>query len=309
MTSLLHAFERSFVGYARWVGGEVRHVSLHSYFWLLVGVSATVALLEVVRPWRKDQPFLRRDFFLDLFYVFFNFFGFGLLGYAALSDVSATLASRALASIGLSSLALVDATGWPWLAQLALYFVARDFVEYFIHRLLHRVPFLWRLHEVHHSARVMGFAAHLRYHPFETVVYRTLESVPMALLGFSVTDFFLVHAFALTIGHLNHANVRIPLGPLKYLFNSAEMHLLHHAERIPVPTGVNFGLTLSVWDWLFGTAWDPDSERSHVALGFEGVDRFPRTFLGQLVEPFRTRSAPGAPSVEAPSSGRGPEDA
>lgn len=294
MTSLLHSFERSFVGYARWVWSEVRDVSPHSYFWLLVGLSATVALLEVLRPWRREQPFLRQDFFLDLFYVFFNFFGFGLLGYAALSDVSATLATRALAALGLPSLAWIDARGWPFLAQILLYLVARDFVEYFIHRLLHAVPFLWRIHQVHHSARVMGFAAHLRYHPLETVVYRTLEFVPMAMLGFSVGDFFVVHAFTLAIGHLNHANVRLPLGPLKYLLNSAEMHILHHAEHIPVPRGVNFGLTLSVWDWIFGTAWDPDFERSHVPLGFEDVERYPTTFLAQLAAPFRKPPPPGS---------------
>ncbi|MEM9073493.1 MAG: sterol desaturase family protein, partial [Myxococcota bacterium] len=83
-----------------------------------------------------------------------------------------------------------------------------------------------------------------------------------------------------------HANLRLPLGPLRYLLNSPQMHLWHHARVIPTRTGINFGLTLSVWDWVFGTAHWPDDDADR-ALGFEGVDTFPSGFVGQLWRPFR----------------------
>lgn len=288
MPPLFQAIQDSFFGYARWLSTQILSLSPRSYFWLLIWVSLAVALLEVLRPWRKAQRVLRRDFFLDLFYVFFNFFGFGLLGYAALSDVVAAQATALLGRLGISPGGLMAAVPLPRPAQLLFYLVVRDFLEYFIHRLLHRVPLLWRFHKVHHSVREMGFAAHLRYHPIETVVYRLLEFVPLALLGFSVGDFFVVHCFTLTVGHLNHANFRMSLGPLKYIFNSAEMHILHHAKTVPARYGVNFGLTLSIWDWLFRTAWDPapSVDRSNTELGFPAVERYPETFLRQMAAPF-----------------------
>ena len=79
---------------------------------------------------------------------------------------------------------------------------------------------------------------------------------------------------------------RLALGPLRYLLNGPQMHIFHHAKEVPRASGVNFGVVLSVWDWVFGTAWIPNAGRTH-ALGFDGVERFPRTFLAQLVAPFR----------------------
>ncbi|MFM8484938.1 MAG: sterol desaturase family protein, partial [Bacteroidota bacterium] len=156
-----------------------------------------------------------------------------------------------------------------------------------IHRLLHRVPFLWEVHKVHHSVREMGFSAHLRYHFGETLVYRTIEYIPLAMIGFGISDFILVHLFALTIGHLNHANFYLPLGPLRYIFNSPQMHIWHHAEKLPQGSyGVNYGISLSIWDYLFGTVWMPSDGRD-VALGFENIDQYPTTFWGHLTAPFR----------------------
>lgn len=297
LPDLLALASRSVRGYWRWFGHELTHPTARNYVVLLVGVTAAVLLLERIAPWRREQAFFRRDFWLDAFYAFFNFFGFSLLGYVAVADVSARLFTDTLRAVGLGSLIVLDLGALPAPVQALAFFVVRDAIHYGIHRLLHRVPWLWRFHEVHHSVLEMGVAAHLRYHPMETVVYRTLEFLPLAMIGFSVQDFFVVHAIALTIGHLNHANLRIPLGPLRFVLNSAEMHILHHARAIPDAHGVNYGLSLSVWDYLFGTAWDPPGDRRATELGYEGVSRMPPAFLAQLLAPFRAADAgrpPGA---------------
>ena len=82
----------------------------------------------------------------------------------------------------------------------------------------------------------------------------------------------------------------LPLGPLRYLLNNPQMHIWHHAARFPahLPYGVNFGLTLSLWDYLFGTAYVPRSGRD-IALGFDGLERFPKGFGGQTVYPLLRR--------------------
>ncbi len=276
------------MGYADYLYRDITEPSFRSYFYLLLGVSAVVYCLELLRPWRRAQRRVRRDFWLDAFYMFFNFFLFSLLGYNALSDVAVLAFQDLLQSTG-GALPEVSVAGLPTALQLLLLFVLRDFIHYWVHRLLHAVPVLWRLHQVHHSVQEMGFAAHLRFHPLETVVYRSLEYLPLAVVGFGIDDFMIVHVTALSIGHLNHANLRLPLGPLRYVFNSPQMHIWHHARAIP--KAANFGISLSVWDWLFGTVYWPREGRDE-ALGFDRVDEYPRGFVGQLLAPFRATAPP-----------------
>jgi sterol desaturase/sphingolipid hydroxylase (fatty acid hydroxylase superfamily) len=88
---------------------------------------------------------------------------------------------------------------------------------------------------------------------------------------------------------------RAPLGRLlSYLFNSPEMHIWHHAKHLPKdrPMGVNFGLTLAIWDYLFGTHYIPYEGRDE-ELGFEGDEKFPVGFAGQQLHGL-------APKVAAP---------
>ena len=81
-----------------------------------------------------------------------------------------------LKSIGLSlsSFQLFNANDLPKWLGLLIFFLVSDFVQWNTHRLLHRVSFLWNFHKVHHSVKEMGFAAHLRYHWMEPVVYKSL---------------------------------------------------------------------------------------------------------------------------------------
>jgi sterol desaturase/sphingolipid hydroxylase (fatty acid hydroxylase superfamily) len=267
---------------------EVLHPHWGNFFYWLIAISVVVYLLELLFPWRKNQPALRQDFWLDSFYMFFNVFIFSLIGYAALSNVMVELFNNFLrGTFGISNLVAIEIGTWPRWAQLLTLFLVRDFVQWNTHVILHKVPFLWRFHQVHHSVEQMGFAAHLRYHFMETFVYRTMEYIPLAMIGFGIQDFIVVHLFALTIGHLNHANIYLPLGPLKYLLNSPQMHIWHHAKELPKGTsGVNYGITLSIWDYIFGTVWMPHDGRD-IELGFEGVEKYPHGFFEQVVEPFK----------------------
>lgn len=286
-----HLFQNAFRGYANYVYHEVLHPDWNNYFYWLIGISIAVYVMELLFPWRKYQPRIREDFGLDFFYMFFNFFLFGLVGYAAVSNVAVRAFNDFLGwAFGIQNLVAINVASTPFWAQLLILFVVRDFIQWNVHRLLHRVPWLWKFHQVHHSVRQMGFAAHLRFHFMETIVYRTIEYVPLAMIGFGIQDFILVHLFTLTIGHLNHANIYLPLGPLKYFFNNPQMHIWHHAQDLPEGKyGVNYGLTLSVWDYLFNTAWIPRDGRD-IKLGFPDVDEYPHNFFGQMWKPFRRKS-------------------
>ena len=274
----------SFKDYFNYLVNEIFTFSWHNYFWALVFISLFFYALELIKPWRKDQPKIRQDFWLDGFYMFFNFFIFSLIGFNAVSNVFVELFNDFLGTFGITNWVAISVVSLPPVYKLLIMFFLRDFIQWNVHRLLHRVPILWEFHKVHHSVKQMGFAAHLRYHWMETIVYRTMEYIPLGMIGFGLQDFFAVHIIALAIGHFNHSNFKMPLGPVKYIFNNPQMHIWHHAKELPNKYGVNFGISLSLWDYLFKSNYIPYDGRD-IELGFEGDEKFPKTFVFQEIYP------------------------
>ncbi|NNE29899.1 MAG: sterol desaturase family protein [Saprospiraceae bacterium] len=342
MSKYWEIFLNGYKGYANYLWHEITHPSWTNYFYWLIGVSLFFFLLEIVIPWRKKQATFRKDFWLDAFYMFFNFFLFSLIIYSAVSDVVVNLFNDGIKSIagGFDLQASNPMRNFPYWSILLIGFVVRDFVQWWVHRLLHKSDRLWKFHQVHHSVEEMGFAAHLRYHWMENVVYRTLEYIPLALLGIGLYDFFVIHIFALSWGHYNHSNISVDrritggivgaligivisqallevnlltdpssgvqilaflgsvlagifiLGPfMPKIFNSPEMHIWHHSYELPPERryGINFGITLALWDYIFGTAYIPKEGRD-IKLGFPGIDRFPEKFVKQNVLGFSDKS-------------------
>jgi len=283
----------AYVGYFNYLTGEILHLHWGNYFYWLIAVSLLAWCLEVLFPWRKDQPLFRKDFWLDGFYILFNYFLFSLILYNALSNVAVEAFNDTLhALFGIDNIVAIEIGSWPYALQLLLLFVVADFIQWNVHRLLHRVDWLWNFHKVHHSVKEMGFAAHMRFHFMETIVYKTIQYLPLAMIGFSIKDFFIVHMLTLAIGHINHANIAIDYGPLKYILNNPKMHIWHHAKSLPEERryGVNFGISLSLWDYLFGTDYIPHDGRD-IELGYPGDESMPESFSGQVAAPFRAKES------------------
>ncbi len=289
MQEYFQVFFDGYYGYWNYLSSEILYPSWHNYFWWLLGISLVVWSLELVFPWRKNQAAIREDFWLDGFYMFFNFFIFSLIGYNAVSNVAVEVFNDFLALFGITNLVAFQIASWPVWSQFLLLFVLADFIQWNVHRWLHYSPWLWEFHKVHHSVEQMGFAAHLRYHWMETIVYKSVQYIPLSMIGFGLDDFFILHLITILIGHLNHANVKITYGPLKYVLNNPVMHLWHHAKEIPAErNGVNYGISLSLWDYLFGTAYIPN-QNANEQLGFEDQESFPKTFFQQLTHPWNSK--------------------
>ena len=279
----------SYSDYFNYLKNELFSLHIENYFYGLILISVIVFVLEIIFPWRKNQPVLRKDFWLDTFYMFFNFFLLNMIILIAMSNVTAQLFNDFLGvfNLELISLQLVDVSSLPKPVALLLFFIVSDFIQWNTHKLLHRSNFLWNFHKVHHSVEQMGFAAHLRYHWMEPVVYKSLLYIPMALIGgFSIQDVFIVHFFAITIGHLNHANLGWDYGFLKYVFNNPKMHIWHHSKEMPRKYGANFGISLSLWDYIFKSNYIPKDGKD-IPLGFEGMEDFPKEFINQELYPFK----------------------
>lgn len=282
MEKYFEGFINAFIGTANWTWKSiVFEVPWHTnYFWGLILISLVVWVLEILFPWRRDQSIFRKDFWLDGFYMFFNFFLFAI----AISGFYKLLGLLFYDfGIGKDSLSLIDMSQYPGWLQLLIFFLILDFVQWFTHILLHKYPLLWKFHQIHHSVKEMGFAAHLRYHWMENIFYKPLKTFGVMILGgFEPEQAYIVHFFAIAIGHFNHANIKITWGPLKYFLNNPVMHLYHHAHDLPAGKfGVNFGISLSLWDYIFKTNYIPEDSGS-IELGFEGDEKIPNSFWKQI---------------------------
>lgn len=175
---------------------------------------------------------------------------------------------------------------WPAWAVAASFtlalFLADDCSRYLLHRLLHRVPALWALHKLHHSAQVLTPATVYRIHPLESALY----ALRMALTqGLVVGVFF--YGFGMRLGawdiaganlftflfniagsNLRHSHVRLSYGHwLERIFISPAQHQVHHSNR-PEHYDRNFGSFLAVWDWASGTlVLAADARRHGFGLG------------------------------------------
>lgn len=258
-----------------------------NYFWGLIVISIAVFALEIMFPWRKGQKIFRKDFWLDGFYMFFNFFIFSVFisgFYKCISKFSTDVLA-----LKMTSLSIIDLSDFQPVVQLLIFFVVLDFVQWFTHTLLHRYDLLWKFHKVHHSVKEMGFAAHLRYHWMENILYKPLKVLALMLLGgFQPEQAYVVHFLAIAIGHLNHANLKLDYGPLKYILNNPIMHLYHHAYSLPesFKNGANFAISLSLWDFIFKTNYVPKPDKN-LRLGYSDDAKMPKSFWGQLRYGFR----------------------
>lgn len=258
-----------------------------NYFWGLIIISLVVWIFEIIFPWRKSQKIFRKGFWIDIIYMFFNFFLFSIIIVGFYEAFNKLLYD--LFGIASNSIALIDLSAFSQISQLIIFFITLDFFQWLTHIMMHRFDFLWKFHKVHHSVKEMGFAAHFHYHWMENILYKPLKVFAVMLIGgFEPEQAYLIHFLTITIGHLNHSNIKLSYGALKYIFNNPIMHLHHHASSSSnnFKTGVNFAISLSIWDYIFKTNYIPN-ENGDTKLGYEGDQSMAKSFIGQLFYGFK----------------------
>jgi sterol desaturase/sphingolipid hydroxylase (fatty acid hydroxylase superfamily) len=241
----------------------------------IVVVGALVLMiLERRFPYVRGQRYFREGFFDDL--VLYTFVQSYILA-VVIKAIALGLDHRT----GLSRLHLVS--HWPILGQLLFFFVVHDLYIYTFHRMQHRFPLLWRIHEAHHGTTQVDWLSGSRSHPLEILVNQTIEFVPIVVLGAHPDVWLMKTALDAVWGMYIHSNVDVRSGWLQRVLNGPEMHRWHHAYEIV--DGRNFATKLAIWDWLFGTAYLPDHKPS--AYGIQGGPAFPRGYLAQVLHAFR----------------------
>jgi len=237
----------------------------------LIGCAAGAMFLAAghFRP-LFQQPLLRAGLRADLTHAIVN---------GVLLDLPMALILRAATP---GAFLLADAPLWQ---QIVVFLFVGDLLKWSIHMLHHRVPFLWRLHQVHHSTRQMDALSHARSHPLEFLLNRVPFLVLfVVVLGIDPRVIAWYSAMDLVQGLWVHSNTRLRTGPLKFVIATQEFHRWHHAND-PAAIDRNFGGFLSIWDWLFGTAYCP-SNRDVPAFGVPGLDPSP-SYRDHLMMPLR----------------------
>lgn len=169
--------------------------------------------------------------------------------------------------------------------------VLLDLAIYWQHRLLHVVPFLWRLHRVHHADLGFDVTTAVRFHPLEIVVSMLIKLGLIALLGVPAVAVLLFELILNAGALFTHGNFSLPSRldrALRWVIVTPDMHRIHHSVHRE-ETNSNYGFHLSIWDRLFGSyvAMPIDGQRE-MDIGLHEF-REPRdqTLWALLLNPFR----------------------
>ncbi len=175
---------------------------------------------------------------------------------------------------------------WPLAGQLALALLLSQFGEYWVHRGMHEIPLLWRLHATHHSPGRLYWLNAARFHPLDTAASYTIATAPLLALGAGSEVVVLFTVWVSVHGMFQHSNIHLRLGPLNYLFSMAELHRWHHSLVLE-EANTNYGNNIIFWDLVFGTFFWPRDRDADEEIGLSDISDFPKGYLAQILSPFR----------------------
>lgn len=278
-------------------GWFVLYVLMMAVFYVRSGEGRSFREFLFPKHIYQSQSF-KDDIKLIVFYA-----GLGILALSARVSIQAWFIAKVGYSVSAPlSGALPNATSdLPFWVVTLILALTLDFGNFLGHLLLHRVPWLWEFHKVHHAAEYLTPATQFRSHPVEPIFK---EMVMGSLTGVVAGILFAAKAIPADAGlfreiwrvsliyhltfHLRHSHQYFSFGPaLSYLFNSPAMHQIHHSIETR-HLDKNFAAMFSVWDWLFGTIYIPKSKETfRIGLETKADQAEFRGFWGLMITPFR----------------------
>ena len=259
----------------------------------------------------------------DIGYFAFNVFVYGLIfGWAVISYkfLSGLVSDSLTAAFG-----AVAPTSYEFTARVIItlaLFLAYEFGYWLDHYLKHRVPALWELHKVHHSANVLTPLTVFRIHPLDGVIFANILAVSLGvtngvanyLFGKPITFFsiddtnILLVLFVHVYVHLQHTHLWIAFtGLAGRVFLSPAHHQIHHSNN-PVHFDKNLGSCLAIWDWLFGTLYVPAKQPEPLSFGVKVGEADMHSFGELAVAPMQRAAAHVAQSLRGDERAPGGPD-
>lgn len=154
-----------------------------------------------------------------------------------------------------------------------------DFFAYVSHYILHKNKLLFKFHSFHHSASHFNIVTVHRVHFVEVAFIKVFQTFALVMLGGNAEVFWSYYFLGTVIGHLKHSNFKFNYpGFLKYLIQSPAHHWVHHSKN-PKHFDKNFGDNFQIWDFLFGTNYDPSVEEiNEIELGLDETQNIKDNF-------------------------------
>lgn len=274
--------------------------SSRSGLWLAAAAIGGLLLAERLRPKRvRTQPEPARTL---------TNLALGAMSLAVVGGVQRPLAEQLSRRVVAQRLGLAQALGGPaWQCDLVAMLLL-DWSMYHWHVATHRVPWLWRLHRVHHIDMDMDASTALRFHAVDMAISVPLRLAQIRLFGVSPRALDIWEGFFFASVLFHHADIDVPGdAALALLLTTPGMHDIHHrADAASLDS--NYSAGISLWDRLHGTFSDTASA---APIGIPGGG--PQGFVAAVEMPFRAEPASSRlpppstrlpPSQSDPASGR-----
>lgn len=171
------------------------------------------------------------------------------------------------------------ATGW------VIDLLLLDCWIYFWHRINHRIPFLWRFHEVHHLDENLDVSSAVRFHFGEVILSSLVRAGVILIFGIPIQSVLVFEILVTAAALFHHSNIKIPHWlerPLSFVIVTPSIHFVHH-HAVRTDTDSNYSTILSVWDRLFGSS-NKTERTAHFKVGVEGLGDAP--LLRLILRPF-----------------------
>lgn len=243
---------------------------------VILGVYGLVAALERISTLQfRESRFLRPYFLTDVGWY--------------LSVVMVTIALKPLLErlgdaaegLGVPTIASADLPLW---GLVVISVVLYDLLAFTFHVFLHRLGWLWRLHKVHHSSRVLDWLATTRAHAAEHLFRNIPTQAALIAIGLPVEAVALALIIYAGFATFGHSNLRLDVRFLEPLFITPRLHRLHH---VPASTDKNFGTVFSLWDRLAGSLVSKETDAGERLGVPREEETYPQSWWHQLREPFR----------------------
>lgn len=239
---------------------------------ILVIWIALIMLLERIIPYRKGLSIFREGFWVDL--VWYTLVQSYVLKIVIFDWIITPLQQ------GYDFPHISFIKTMPVWGQVLFFLITHDFYIYWFHRFQHANKILWRTHEAHHSGKEVDFLQGSRSHAIEILINQTIEFAPIILLHADPSVVPIKALLDAMSGTFIHGNIDVKLGKWKYIFNSPELHLWHHANYKEV-FHANFATKFAIWDYLFGTIYAPHKKPGNTNEKWGLYYDFPKDYFLQ----------------------------
>ncbi|MEW6776982.1 MAG: sterol desaturase family protein [Bdellovibrionota bacterium] len=287
-------------------------------YWLFLLIFVGLSALSYWRYEKKDDPFSLKSFLSWLFSKKVYFHPSAIVDYKVIVAAAVMGPLCSLLFAGVSSYLAVGVskglvaffgppsnqapwTPWSILFGTVALGMTIDFTTYLAHMIHHRVPLLWEIHKIHHSAEVLTPITLFRKHPLEEPLFSVIAAPILALFqGVIAYQFagkmtlvtlfggnFIYSLFRFAGANLRHSHVWLAWPPwLSRIFLSPAQHQIHHSVD-EKHLDKNYGEIFAIWDWLFGSLYVPRKKENLVFGIGKGIPQEYPTLLDVYWVPLR----------------------